>query len=230
MYLLLFENYIKLGGGGFEFDKKLYSYDTLDEIYQYLDFEIFKHLEEDSDDYWDYEIKEVLNNDCGFFIYKHSDSGECKMVFESIGEVKWSDFYKFCFGSSSNEGLLSCTQFLESKKFPNIKKFNIDGFLVLMGKDSQSNDHLSINMSNDDDLWFHVKGVPGSHVLIRVEDKLPTPEVIKDVAEIAAKNSKGKGKVKVIYCKAKFVTKSSDMKPGEVNVDYINSEEIEIEI
>ena len=120
--------------------------------------------------------------------------------------------------------------FLESKKFPNLKKFNIGGFLVLMGKDSQSNDHLSINMADNDDLWFHAKGVPGSHVLIRIKDRLPTPEVIKEVAEIAAKNSKGKGKVTVVYCKAKFVTKSSDMKPGQVNVDYKNSEEIEIEI
>jgi predicted ribosome quality control (RQC) complex YloA/Tae2 family protein len=121
-------------------------------------------------------------------------------------------------------------KFLESKKFPNLKKIDIDGFLVLMGKDSQSNDHLSINMAEDDDLWFHAKGVPGSHVLIRVKDKLPTQEVIKQVAEIAAKNSKAKGKVTVVYCKAKFVTKSSDMKPGQVNVDYKNSEEIEIEI
>lgn len=121
-------------------------------------------------------------------------------------------------------------KFLESKKFPNLKKFDIDGFLVLMGRDSQSNDHLSINMADNDDLWFHAKGVPGSHVLIRIKDKLPTPEVIKEVAEIAAKNSKAKGRVTVVYCKAKFVTKSSDMKPGQVNVDYKNSEEIEIEI
>lgn len=121
-------------------------------------------------------------------------------------------------------------KFLESKKFPNLKKFDIDGFLVIMGRDSQSNDHLSINMADNDDLWFHAKGVPGSHVLIRIKDKLPTQEVIKQVAEIAAKNSKAKGRVTVVYCKAKFVTKSSDMKPGQVNVDYKNSEEIEIEI
>lgn len=127
--------------------------------------------------------------------------------------------------------IINCFEkFLESKKFPNLKKFDIDGFLVLMGRDSQSNDHLSINMADNDDLWFHAKGVPGSHVLIRIKDKLPTQEVIKQVAEIAAKNSKANGRVTVVYCKAKFVTKSSDMKPGQVNVDYKNSEEIEIEI
>ncbi len=120
----------------------------------------------------------------------------------------------------------------ESKsKFPNIKKINISDFEVLIGRDSDSNDYLTTKMSNDDDLWFHVAGVPGSHVLIKVKDRLPTPEVIKEVAKIAAKNSKCEknSKVKVVYCKAKFVKKLSNMKPGKVQVDYKNSNEITIE-
>ena len=122
--------------------------------------------------------------------------------------------------------------FQESKenKFPNIKTVKINDFSVLIGKDSKSNDYLSTILASDDDMWFHDKGVPGSHVLIRVNDKLPTLEVIKEVAKLAAKNSKAKGKVKVVYCKAKFVTKSSDMKDGQVSVDYNNADEIDIEI
>jgi len=116
------------------------------------------------------------------------------------------------------------------KKFPNIKKFDIDGFTVLMGKDSDSNDYLSIKMSNPDDIWFHAKGVPGSHVLIRVDENLPTETVIKQVATIAAKNSKAKDKIIVVYCKAKFIKKRHDMRPGQVEVDYKNSQEIEISI
>jgi predicted ribosome quality control (RQC) complex YloA/Tae2 family protein len=85
-------------------------------------------------------------------------------------------------------------------------------------------------MANDDDLWFHAKGFPGSHVLIRVNDKLPTLETIKKVAHLAAKNSKAKDIVNVVYCKSKFVKKSSDMKPGQVSIDYINSQQIQIEI
>jgi hypothetical protein len=34
----------------------------------------------------------------------------------------------------------------------------------------------------------------------------------------------------VVYCKAKFLSKTSDMKPGQVSVDYTNSQEIEVEI
>jgi predicted ribosome quality control (RQC) complex YloA/Tae2 family protein len=120
----------------------------------------------------------------------------------------------------------------ESKKdkFPNIKTINVDDFTVLVGRDAKSNDYLSMQMANENDLWFHAKGLPGSHVLIKVKDNLPTPEIIYKVAKIAAKNSKASGTCTVVYCKAKFLSKTSDMKPGQVSVDYTNSQEIEVEI
>ncbi len=119
--------------------------------------------------------------------------------------------------------------FNESKnKFPNIKTLDIDGFVVYLGCDAKSNDHITFNMSDPDDIWFHVKGFPGSHVLILVREKLPTPEVIRKVAEIAKKNSKAKGQneVNVLYCKVKFVKKEPGMNDGQVKVDYKNSNEI----
>lgn len=119
----------------------------------------------------------------------------------------------------------------ESKdKFPNIKTINVDEFTVLVGRDAKSNDYLSMQMANENDLWFHTKGLPGSHVVIKVKDNLPTPEIILKVAKIAAKNSKASGTCTVVYCKAKFLSKTSDMKPGQVSVDYTNSQEIEVEI
>ena len=92
------------------------------------------------------------------------------------------------------------SQFNESKKdkFPNIKKMEIDGFLVHLGKDAKSNDHLTFNVADNDDIWMHVKGVPGSHVVIDVKDNIPTPEVIRKVAEIAKDNSKAKGTDKAV--------------------------------
>ena len=122
--------------------------------------------------------------------------------------------------------------FKESKKekFPNLKKMDIDGYQVLIGKDALSNDHLTSVMAAPDDMWFHVKGVPGSHIIIRHSDKLITNEVKKKVAELAAKNSKAKGKCTVVCCKAKFVKKLPEMNPGQVRVDYKNSEEIGITI
>ena len=42
------------------------------------------------------------------------------------------------------------------------------GWIVLAGKNDQDNDHLSLKMAKANDYWFHVKGLPGSHVLLRV--------------------------------------------------------------
>jgi len=118
----------------------------------------------------------------------------------------------------------------KKEKFPNLKKMEIDGYQVIIGKDALSNDHLTTVMSNPEDMWFHVKGVPGSHIIIRQGDKLITNEVKKTVAELAAKNSKAKGDCVVVCCKAKFVKKLPDMNPGQVRVDYKNAEEININI
>ena len=121
--------------------------------------------------------------------------------------------------------------FKESKnKFPNIQKKDIDGFVVYIGKDSKSNDHLTFNVADEDDLWFHVKGQPGSHIIIKINGKLPTPEVLKEVAILAKKNSKAKDldKATVVYCKRKFVKKLPGMNDGQVQVDYKNSNDINI--
>lgn len=121
-------------------------------------------------------------------------------------------------------------RFFEGKdKFPNIKTVIIDGYTVLIGKDAVSNDHLTLNMANPDDYWFHVKGVPGSHILIRIKDRLATSELKREVAKLAVINSKAKGKdAVVVCCKAKFVSKSKDMKDGQVKVDYNNAEQINV--
>ncbi len=122
--------------------------------------------------------------------------------------------------------------YVESKKdkFPNVKKMELDGFIVYVGKDAKSNDHLTFNMASDDDIWMHVKGVPGSHVVIKIKENLPTPELIKSVAAIAKKNSKASDKeeAKVVYCKRKFVKKEQGMNDGQVKVDYNNSNTITV--
>lgn len=120
----------------------------------------------------------------------------------------------------------------ESKKnkFPDIKKIQIDGYNVMIGRDAKSNDYLTFIEAKDEDIWMHVKGVPGSHVVIRVVNNLPTPEVLKEVAELAKKNSKASKdqSAKVVYCQRKFVKKEPGMNDGQVKVDYINAEEITI--
>lgn len=114
-------------------------------------------------------------------------------------------------------------------KFPNIKKVDIDGFVVYIGRDALSNDHLTFNMAQNEDIWMHAKGVPGSHAVIRIREKLPTKEVLKKVAQLVVKNSKAKSDSNtVVYCQRRFVKKEKGMNPGQVKVDYVNAEEIVI--
>ena len=118
--------------------------------------------------------------------------------------------------------------FFESKADkPKVKKHDIDGFVVYQGKDANANEYLTLEVANDEDIWMHAKGVPGSHVIIKIKDKLPTETTIKRVAMIAAKNSKSTDEmVKVVYCKKKFVKKEPGSNVGQVKIDYINSYEI----
>jgi predicted ribosome quality control (RQC) complex YloA/Tae2 family protein len=120
--------------------------------------------------------------------------------------------------------------FNESKKdkFPNIQKLEIEGFIVYVGKDAKSNDHLTFNVSDKEDIWLHVKGVPGSHVVIRVRENLPTETVIKSAAQLAKRNSKAskESNVTVVYCQRRFVSKESNMNDGQVKVDHTNSYKI----
>lgn len=118
----------------------------------------------------------------------------------------------------------------ESKKSkPNFQTLKIGDFDAFRGRDAEANEFVTFQKSDDDDLWFHAKGTQGSHLILKVRDKLPSPEVIKEAAEIVAKNSKVNLKeVVVVYCKKKFVTKESDAPLGRVKVDYKNAEEITV--
>ena len=124
--------------------------------------------------------------------------------------------------NSFNEG--------KKDKFPNIKKVEIDGFIIYIGRDAKSNDHLTFNIADKEDIWMHVKGVPGSHVVIRVRENLPTLELIKAAADLAKRNSKAdkQEKANVVYCQRRFVKKEQGMNDGQVRVDYLNAEEITI--
>jgi predicted ribosome quality control (RQC) complex YloA/Tae2 family protein len=173
----------------------------------------------------------IEENETNYYIFK----GEEELISLKIGNIEkgdWDKFTDFCLDNIKESKIMNFSLFNESKKnkFPNIKKMEIDGFTIYIGKDALSNDHLTFNIANKEDIWMHAKGVPGSHIVIRVNDKLPTNEVIKKAASIAKKNSKSPkdNKVTVVYCKRKFVKKEPGMNNGQVKVDYINANEIDV--
>lgn len=93
-----------------------------------------------------------------------------------------------------------------------------DGFEVLAGKNNMQNDLLTTKLSDKRDLWFHTKGIHGSHVVLKLGGKDATDTAILEAAEIAAYNSKGKNSsgVAVDYTEVKNVKKPSGSKPGMV--------------
>jgi predicted ribosome quality control (RQC) complex YloA/Tae2 family protein len=94
------------------------------------------------------------------------------------------------------------------------------GYVALVGRNSKQNDELVISTGNKEDLWFHARGIPGSHVLLRIQKpSKPVPDqVVQRAASLAAYYSKGRnsGKIPVSYTRLKNVRKVKGLAPGKV--------------
>ncbi len=97
-------------------------------------------------------------------------------------------------------------------------EFEIEGFSVLVGRNNRQNDVVTFRLSRAEDVWLHVKNMPGSHVLIRTEHREVPDEVVLAAAQLAAYHSGGRqsGQVPVDYTRVKHVWKPSGAKPGMV--------------
>lgn len=97
-----------------------------------------------------------------------------------------------------------------------------EGFEVVCGKSGRGNDMIVGKLARNDDIWFHVQGCPGSHVLVKVAGRAGelTRKTIEEAAALAAWHSKARGaaKVDVIYTEARNVKKPRGAKPGLVTV------------
>ena len=98
-----------------------------------------------------------------------------------------------------------------------------DGYHMYVGKNNLQNDELTFHFATGNDWWFHAKGVPGSHVIVKTEgDELPD-RTFEEAGRLAAFYSKNNGaeKVEIDYVEKKHVKKPSGSKPGFV-VYYTN--------
>ncbi len=99
-----------------------------------------------------------------------------------------------------------------------------DGFHMYVGKNNYQNDELTFKFATGGDWWFHAKGMPGSHVVVKCEGAGPLPDrTFEEAARLAAYYSKGRGqeKVEIDYIQKKHVKKPNGAKPGFV-VYYTN--------
>lgn len=98
-----------------------------------------------------------------------------------------------------------------------------DGYHMYVGKNNLQNDELTFSFASGNDWWFHAKGAPGSHVIVKTNgDELPDG-TFEEAGRLAAYYSKNRGsdKVEIDYVEKKHVKKPNGAKPGFV-VYYTN--------
>ena len=107
-------------------------------------------------------------------------------------------------------------------------EYEIDGFKILVGKNNKQNDYITFKLAKNEDIWMHTKDIPGSHVIIKINNKKPNEETLIKCAKIAAKHSKANNSsnVPVDYTCVKYVKKPRGSKPGKVI--YTNQKAINV--
>jgi len=96
-----------------------------------------------------------------------------------------------------------------------------DGWVVLAGKTDAANDYLSLKLARQRDRWFHVRGMPGAHVVLQVPtEREPDRATLERAAAIAAYHSKARtgGVVPVSTTEGRHVSKPRGAKPGTVEI------------
>ena len=95
------------------------------------------------------------------------------------------------------------------------------GWVVLAGRSDRDNDRLSLKVARPNDWWFHVRGMPGSHVLLQVPaGQEPDRETVRQAAAVAAWHCKKREArtVAVTATRARYVTKPRGAPPGTVEI------------
>ncbi len=102
---------------------------------------------------------------------------------------------------------------------------------VLIGKNAANNDLLTFKYARKFDLWFHARGVPGSHVVLRLpgRDQLPSREILESVASVAAwfSDARNSSVVPVAVTEVRYVRKPRKSGPGMVT--YTNEKVLMVE-
>ena len=93
-----------------------------------------------------------------------------------------------------------------------------DGFHIYVGKNNYQNEELTFQFAVGNDWWFHAKGIPGSHVIVKTNGKELPDRTFEEAGRLAAYYSKGRNteKVEIDYTEKKNVKKVNGGKPGFV--------------
>ncbi|MGN9164007.1 Rqc2 family fibronectin-binding protein [Tissierellaceae bacterium HCP3S3_D8] len=96
-----------------------------------------------------------------------------------------------------------------------------DDFHIYVGKNNRQNERLTLKFAHREDLWLHVQNMPGSHVIIKKDNREIPSSTLEEAAMLAAYYSKGKNgnNIAIDYTERKNVKKMKNSKPGMVIYD-----------
>ncbi|MDH7490621.1 MAG: NFACT RNA binding domain-containing protein [Anaerolineae bacterium] len=100
-----------------------------------------------------------------------------------------------------------------------------DGFTVLAGRNSRQNEEVTFRMAAPDDVWLHVRGQPGAHVVIRSGGRAVPEATLEFAARLAAYHSSARGEpsVQVDWTQRKHVRRLPGGRPGMVHYSHEQS-------
>lgn len=98
-----------------------------------------------------------------------------------------------------------------------------DGYHIYVGKNNLQNEELTFHFASGNDWWFHAKGIPGSHVIVKTNGEELPDRTFEEAGKLAAYYSKNRGseKIEIDYIEKKHVKKPKGGNPGFV-VYYTN--------
>ncbi len=150
------------------------------------------------------------------FAYREEDINEIRQELLESGYIKGG--YHNPKGSSGKN-----KQQKQRFKSKPLHYISSDGYHMYVGKNNFQNDELTFKLANGGDWWFHAKGIPGSHVIVKTEGEELPDTTFEEAGRLAAHFSKGNGsdKVEIDYLQRKNVKKPNGAKPGYV-IYYTN--------
>ncbi len=82
-----------------------------------------------------------------------------------------------------------------------------DGDDIYVGKNNIQNEYITFKLASGNDWWFHAKGIPGSHVVVKSRKEKLSDRTFEEAASLAALYSSAKAKIEIDYIQRKNLKK-----------------------
>ena len=143
-------------------------------------------------------------------LLKELDSGQAAPALATSGQTL-----------PSHQGKLTRGQKRRTQKtgrLPYLSYRTPSGLEIRVGRGASQNDELTFKHTRGNDVWLHVRGRPGAHVVVCRPGKAPQPALLLLAAQLAMKHSglKDGARAEVSWTRAKEVRKPKGLAPGKV--------------